>query len=72
MELSPIPAPENGDLYTLQEFIDMVMDGSITNYDGTGYYAYEEGMNRDDEAIPSEIRDGFAKMFYTHVVWFNK
>jgi hypothetical protein len=33
------PIPEYGDLFTLEEFLGMVEDGGITDYDGDGYYA---------------------------------
>jgi hypothetical protein len=67
------PIPEYGDLMTLKEFISCCKSGGFINYDGTGYFATEEGYNRYERAIPSNIVKGIQiHKWATHVMWFNR
>jgi hypothetical protein len=68
------PIPDYGDLFTIQEFIEMVKSGCFVNDDGTGYYATDLAYDRDAIARPSDIYKGIVLKGYghTHVVWFNK
>ena len=66
------PSGGDGDIFTLEEFYELVQIGMFTNNDGEGYYGYELMYLRDAPAIPSKIlRDGLDAV-YTHVIWFNK
>lgn len=63
--------PDYGDVFVLNDFLEMCKDGSIIDYDGIGYYGYSDKMSRV-QAIPSEIlKEGINDKF-THVIWFNK
>ena len=70
MNLTPID--EYGDKMTLKEFMEMCLDRSLIDYDGIGYYAFEDCMDRDAQVVPSDIMNGNVKIFYTHVVWYNR
>jgi hypothetical protein len=68
-----IPIPDYSDVFTLAEFVEMCKDGSVINYDGTGYYSDGKVFNRDNEIYPDDIRNGKEPdINFTHVVWFNK
>ena len=56
---------DEDDVYTIEEWNDVVSDGSITNDDGCGYWA-KNGMMCRDEVFSTPQSDA------THVVWFNK
>jgi hypothetical protein len=71
-EQRPVPMPDYGDLYTLGEFLAMVEDGALIDYDGSGYYADGESYRRDRQAVPSEMKKGKVMREFTHVAWFNK
>ena len=70
--------PENGDLFTIEEFQEMSDDGSITDDDGVGVWAtttHELDTNTildpvEKLAIPSNCRNPHPEA--THVLWFNK
>lgn len=71
--------PEFAYRMTLKEFIDACERGSFVDYDGTGYFATNEGVSRI-EAVPSKIVEAIDKNRtrdllegeWTHVAWFNK
>ncbi len=72
IEIELEPWPDYGDKFTIDEFVQEVRNGNFINYDGSGYYATEQGMSRIP-AIPSEI--GYTRWGmkgFTHVAWFNK
>lgn len=67
--------PENGDLFTVDEFVEMAKAGGVTNWDGTGYYAYADDkrvLESNQRAKPDEMRVGFTDFYWTHVMWYNK
>jgi hypothetical protein len=55
-----------GDLFTMEEFVEMTNSGFITPYDGSGNLSdgeFEyEGFKWTQEEVDS----------YTHMVWYNK
>lgn len=70
-ELTPIP--DYGELMTLKEFTSCCESGGFIDYDGTGYFASEEGYNKRAIAYPSEVIKGVLTLSWvTHVMWFNK
>lgn len=57
-----------GNLFTLDEWIDLLKTGAINRYDGSGYWATE--TQHFDEG---DIFDINTKPRYcTHIMWFNK
>ncbi len=60
-----------GDLFTLANFEEYCKTGMFVDYDGSGYYATENGVSRI-EANPSEVRAGKVIRAFTHVMWYNK
>lgn len=58
--------PDFGDHMTLADFKACVDSGLFTDDDGTGYYATDTLMVRQDVDL-SNINE-----YFTHVVWFNK
>lgn len=59
--------PHYGDLFTIEEFDEMVEDHTIMDKDGIGYYSDGEHMARKYPVFYSDKPEGA-----THVVWFNK
>ena len=59
--------PNYADLLTIDEFMEMVEDGSIIEDDGGGYFSNGDRMNRSLDAFESDVPDDA-----THVAWFNK
>ena len=59
-----------GDIYTLDEFIELINDGYITSYDGWGYF--HDGENKTNfEVYDDSLTWGDVKDF-PYVVWVNK
>lgn len=66
------PLSDFGDLFTLQEFIELCKDGCFIDYDGTGYYAFIDKQS-DKEIYPSDvIKKQKVDTKFTHVMWYNK
>ncbi len=63
------PMPPYGDLFTREEFSERVRLGLFINYDGTGYFATKDGMNRANRVDCSKLE--FPE-WATHVAWFNR
>ena len=62
-----------GDLMTIEEFIENVLDGTFTNNDGSGYLATStKGSNI--EVSPTALMYGtfYVPEWATHVIWYNK
>ena len=62
-----------GDLFTYEQFIEEVKEGGINNYDGCGYWAYEDKVSD----LSYEFYTGndwviLEKYGFTHILWFNK
>ena len=60
-----------GTLYTLEEFKKLVMDGALTDTDGSGLYATETSTS-DVEIVPSDVEENLIREDFSHVMWFNK
>lgn len=60
-----------GEIFTIEEFIEMSEDGSLIDYDGVGYYATDEAKS-DVEAYPSDFIENLYRKDFTHIIWFNK
>ena len=56
--------PDNGDIFTVNDFKCNVENGGISDYDGFGYWV-KDNLRSDDEVFSTEIEDA------THVIWFN-
>lgn len=59
------PIPDYGDVMTLEDFQSSHRAGALIPDDGSGYFATETGMSREDcfDEPPA---------WATHVVWFNR
>jgi hypothetical protein len=62
-----------GDLFTYEQFMEEVKEGGINNYDGSGYWAYEDKVSE----LSYEFYTGndwaiLEKYGFTHILWFNK
>jgi hypothetical protein len=69
-ELEPLDG--TGDLLTLEEWLQGVRSNFYTDYDGSGYYATEQGHGKE-RVQPSDItRRGPPPGWATHVYWFNR
>jgi len=62
-------AEEQGDLFTIQEFIDMCECGAWL--DGTGCYAYQDKVS-NIYLSPSDLLCGELRDDFTHVMWYNQ
>lgn len=71
-----------GDVRTEAEFVEDCLDGMLTDYDGYGYWAIEDGSyDRNQQIYPSiictntpirKLRKYRKPEWATHVVWFNR
>lgn len=63
-----------GDVFTLEEFMEVVERGSINDYDGFGYF--HNGEKETDINVFSNIWDKFEVddmlKRYPYVIWYNK
>lgn len=53
------------DIYTVEEWEQVVKDGYIGNFDGNGYWV-KNGLKSSDEVFST------PKLDATHVIWYNK
>lgn len=60
-----------GDYYTLEEFIQICKNEEITDADGYGYYATENGKS-NIIIYPSDVLDNKIRHDFSHIVWFNR
>ena len=62
-----------GDLFTVDNFREMVESGAVIDYDGNGRFATAE-KESDIEVSPSTFHLLFMMVddSLTHVIWFNK
>ena len=61
------------DIYTIDDFLDMVKSGYLTDYDGHGHYSdgicfnpviyVKPSMHKEIESFPDKV---------THIIWYNK
>ncbi len=57
--------PDYGDLMTMEQFINSVKSGFLTNYDGIGFYS-------DGEFIYEAVDFQDKIKSFSHVVWMNR
>ena len=64
------------DIYTLDELDDLIENGSITDYDGSGYLLR---LNEDNSWMKSNLRMSvdskvpkYARDHFTHFIWYNR
>jgi len=63
--------PEDEDeVYTVQEFKELVENGALIDYDGYGYAVKNGKANPNIQIWPSEIED--IPEDATHIVWYNR
>ena len=60
-----------GTLYTIEEFKEMALNGSLTDQDGSGLYATETSTS-DVEIVPSDVVENLIREDFSHIMWFNK
>lgn len=74
LKFSELPDKEHeqGDIFTVKEFIEAIKKGWFNEYDGSGYWATETQVsnsyfdfNSKNFGFPSEFKA-------THVCWYNK
>lgn len=62
-----------GDLYTIDEFCELLDGKDINAYDGFGYYTIgEEETNKLVDFCSDIVRRTANKKGYTGVIWYNK
>lgn len=61
------PLPDYGDHMTMEDFLELVENGDLTEDDGCGNYATATEMSGRTVDL-----DNIKKNEWTHVVWFNK
>lgn len=61
-----------GDLYEINDFINMVSSGDIISDDGTGYFCKNGKISNDSNVcyLPSNLSEYIKDS--THIIWFNK
>lgn len=67
--------PTFADIYTFEDFLELVKDGSFIDYDGTGYLA-----KKNADGVMMEYFDIFCDedwlnrnhYDFTHICWYNK
>lgn len=58
------------DIYTLNEFIDMVNKGSINSYDGNGFF--HNGENETNISVWDNSLNWDDVKNFPYVCWYNK
>jgi len=61
----PLDEELDDDIYTIEEWENVVNEGFINNNDGSGYWV-KDGFKSNDEAFSTRRLDA------THVTWYNK
>lgn len=58
-------------VFTIEEFIDHVRAGGITNYDGCGYY--HDGVNETNVHVNADLGSSLVahRNTYPYVCWYN-
>lgn len=71
VKMSPIPAKDRKNTYSLRQFMEDTVNSVFLDDDGIGYYATETEVS-NLIALPSEIAEGRVNHKFTHIVWHNK
>ena len=61
----------NGNVFTIEQFIERSESGSFMDYDGYGYYATHNAKS-DILIYPSDILEHIYRDDFTHIIWFNR
>lgn len=62
----PLPHEDDGEVFSLEDWIELVSVGAVNHYDGSGYQATLLGYDRTLDAFAMKADD------CTHIIWFNK
>ncbi len=62
-----MPTGEDGEMYTIAQFRELVNDGIATSDDGVGYYGNEQYYD-----LTACVWRGIEPHGATHVAWFSK
>lgn len=66
---------DSGDLLDIDEFIGDCIHGMFDDYDGYGYYVYDNEIDDKKDVSPSDITDrtkDYPSDDVTHILWFNR
>lgn len=61
------------DVYTIDKFIELIELGTITDYDGYGYYSFDG--EEELELVPlnsNKIYKTSAQKGYKYIIWYNR
>ena len=80
--LAPLPLPNDlcgwrrvedyCDLYTMDEFLEHVKGGGITNDDGSAYAAVADQVSRIQVSPRGVLNGMLLGTGFTHIAWYNK
>jgi hypothetical protein len=59
-----------GDVFTLNEFLELIQDGMFIPYDGSGYF--HDGEKETDRSVWAEDLSLMELKKYPYVCWYNK
>lgn len=67
-----LPIPEYAEIFTTGEFIENILTGMISDYDGSSH-AIKNGL-MSNSYIPCNVKviDQLSREGVTHIAWFNK
>lgn len=61
---------DENDIFTLDEFIEQIKQGSINRYDGNGYF--HDGENETDISVWDISLNRMNTINYPYICWYNK
>lgn len=61
----------NGDVMSLDSFIENVKYGGFIDYDGYGHYI-SEGKDTNIDILPSDITHRMYRKEFNKIIWFNR
>lgn len=61
---------DENDIFTVDEFIEQIEQGSINHYDGDGYF--HDGENETDISVWDESLTWSDVKSFPYVCWYNK
>lgn len=67
-----IPASKFGDLFTIEDFGNLVKVGAFISDDGVGYFGTESHYTYDHDVFTTLRGMGRRPAGSTHIHWFNK
>jgi hypothetical protein len=63
---------ENGDLFTMQDWIKEVQLGTLVDKDGFGSYSDGLYVYVNTEIYPSDLNKNLIDSSWSHVMWYNR